>query len=154
MISLKTIFLVVDDFEPMRKVTSSQLRAMGAGTIVTAANGAEALRILNNRHVDIVLSDWNMPVMTGLELLKAVRADEKLSYLPFIMITAEAERERITEAIANGVSDLLVKPYTSDCLASRVEKALTSPHHPGLPIQSIPATSQKEEVVLKLMQWN
>jgi PleD family two-component response regulator len=127
MISLKTIFLVVDDFEPMRKVTSSQLRAMGAGTIVTAGNGAEALRILKKRRVDIVLSDWNMPVMTGLELLKAVRADEKLSHLPFIMITAEAERERITEAIDNGVSDLLVKPYTSECLTTRVEKALTSP---------------------------
>ena len=147
MISLKTTFLVVDDFEPMRKVTSSQLRAMGAVTIVTAANGAEALRILNKRRVDIVLSDWNMPVMTGLELLKAVRADEKLSYLPFIMITAEAERERITEAIANGVSDLLVKPYTSDCLASRVEKALTSPHHSGAPIQPTSASRQKEIVV-------
>ena len=146
MISLKTIFLVVDDFEPRRKVTSSQLRAMGAGTIVTAANGAEALRILNNRHVDIVLSDWNMPVMTGLELLKAVRADAKLSYLPFIMITAEAERERITEAIDNGVSDLLVKPYTSDCLTTRVEKALTSSPQAKLPKRDTPALMHEETV--------
>ncbi len=146
MISLKTTFLVVDDFEPMRKVTSSQLRAMGAGTIVTANNGAEALRILNKRRVDIVLSDWNMPVMTGLELLKAVRADEKISGLPFIMITAEAERERISEAIANGVSDLLVKPYTSECLTTRVEKALMSPVRTKLPI---PARSKllNDEIV-------
>jgi hypothetical protein len=133
MINKQTIFLVVDDFEPMRKVTSSQLRSMGASTIVTANNGAEALRMLKNRRVDIVLSDWNMPVMTGLELLKAVRSDDKLSHLPFIMITAEAERERITEAIANGVSDLLVKPYTSERLGTRVEKALSLPVRTGIP---------------------
>jgi CheY-like chemotaxis protein len=132
MINKQTTFLVVDDFEPMRKVTSSQLRAMGAVTIMTASDGAEALRMLKNRRVDIVLSDWNMPVMTGLELLKAIRSDEKLSHMPFIMITAEAERERINEAIANGVSDLLVKPYTSDRLATRVDKALSLPYSPNL----------------------
>ena len=132
MINKQTIFLVVDDFEPMRKVTSSQLRSMGASTIMTAGDGAEALRLLKNKRVDIVLSDWNMPVMTGLELLKKVRADEKLSHLPFIMITAEAERERISEAIANGVSDLLVKPYTSERLATRVEKALALPYRSQL----------------------
>ncbi|OGS98746.1 MAG: hybrid sensor histidine kinase/response regulator [Gallionellales bacterium RIFCSPLOWO2_12_FULL_59_22] len=127
MIDKQTAFLVVDDFEPMRKVTSGQLRSMGVKTIVTANNGAEALRILQNKRVDIVLSDWNMPVMTGLELLKAIRADERLSGLPFIMITAEAERYRIEEAIASGVSDLLVKPYTADRLATHVEMALKSP---------------------------
>jgi len=132
MINKQTTFLVVDDFEPMRKVTSSQLRSMGAVTIMTASDGAEALRMLKNRRVDIVLSDWNMPVMTGLELLKAIRGDAKLSHMPFIMITAEAERDRITEAIANGVSDLLVKPYTSDRLANRVDKALRLPYRPSL----------------------
>lgn len=126
MIDKQTVFLVVDDFEPMRKVTSGQLRSMGIKTIVTANNGVEALRMLQNKRVDIVLSDWNMPVMTGLELLKAIRADDKLSHLPFIMITAEAERYRIEEAIACGVSDLLVKPYTADRLATHVEKALKS----------------------------
>ncbi len=126
-ITKNTIFLVVDDFEPMRKVTSGQLRSMGARTIVTANDGAEALRVLKKQHVDIVLSDWNMPVMTGLELLKAVRADRKLAHLPFVMITAEAERERVEEAIASGVSDLLVKPYTADRLATRVENALLAP---------------------------
>jgi CheY-like chemotaxis protein len=83
-----------------------------------------------------VLSDWNMPVMTGLELLKAVRADEKLSRLPFIMITAEAERHRIEEAISNGVTDLLVKPYTVNHLAARVEKALTSRPRPSAPVRA------------------
>jgi len=134
MIDKQTVFLVVDDFEPMRKVTSGQLRSMGAKTVMTANNGAEALRMLQNKRVDIVLSDWNMPVMTGLDLLKAIRTDEKLSRLPFIMITAEAERYRIEEAIASGVSDLLVKPYTAERLATHVEKALISLPRSGLPV--------------------
>lgn len=137
MINGQAVFLVVDDFEPMRIVTSGQLRAMGAKKILTAVNGAEALRFLQDRRVDIVLSDWNMPVMTGLELLKAVRADEKLSHLPFVMITAEAERDRIEEAIACGVSDLLVKPYTVDSFASHVEKALTSHVRSGSPVRAL-----------------
>ncbi|MDP2144374.1 MAG: hybrid sensor histidine kinase/response regulator [Gallionella sp.] len=137
MIDKQTAFLVVDDFEPMRKVTAGQLRSMGASNIVMAGNGAEALRILQNRRVDIVLSDWNMPVMTGLALLKAVRSDPKLSNLPFIMITAEAERHRIEEAIACGVSDLLVKPYTSQRLATHVEKALTLQDRYGLPVGTV-----------------
>lgn len=135
MIDKQIVFLVVDDFEPMRKVTAGQLRAMGASSIVTANNGAEALRIMKKQRVDIVLSDWNMPVMTGLELLKAVRSDENLSHLPFVMITAEAERERIEDAIACGVSDLLVKPYTTDRLATRVEKALTSRPRMSMPVR-------------------
>ena len=140
-IDKQTVFLVVDDYEPMRKVTSSQLRSIGASSIMTANNGAEALRLLQNKRVDIVLSDWNMPVMTGLELLKAVRADKKFSLLPFIMITAEAERYRIEEAIDAGVDDLLVKPYTAICLAERVEKALTTLRNPSArstPVRQIP----------------
>jgi len=141
MIDKQTVFLVVDDFEAMRNVTSSQLRSMGAKAIVTANNGAEALRMLRDKRVDIVLSDWNMPVMTGLELLKAMRADEKLLHLPFIMITAEAERGRVEDAIANGVSDLLVKPYTADRLATHVEKALTSRLRFGSPAARPPVAA-------------
>ena len=125
-IDKQMVFLVVDDFEPMRKVTSGQLRSMGASIIVTANDGAQALRMLKLQRVDLVLSDWNMPVMTGLELLKEMRADKKLSRLPFIMITAEAERDRIDEAITCGVSDMLVKPYTTERFARRVVKALNS----------------------------
>jgi len=124
MIPRTTTILVVDDFEAMRTVTATQLRALGLERIVAASNGAEALRILQQQRVDIVLSDWNMPVMSGLGLLQAVRADSQLCRLPFVMITAEAERHRIEEAIANGVSDLIVKPYTAGRLADRVEKAL------------------------------
>ncbi|MFT3850545.1 MAG: hybrid sensor histidine kinase/response regulator [Propionivibrio sp.] len=116
--------LVVDDLESMRAVTSAQLRALGIERISVAGNGAEALQILQHQTVTIVLSDWNMPVMSGLELLKAIRGDARLGRLPFVMITAETERRRIEEAIAGGVSDLIVKPYTAGDLADRVEKAL------------------------------
>jgi two-component system sensor histidine kinase/response regulator len=124
MTNKKTVFLVVDDFEPMRKVTATQLRSLGYDKVLMANNGAEALKILRKQHVDVVLSDWNMPVLSGLELVREIRADDTLNALPFIMITAEAERERIAEAIASGISDLLVKPYSSDRLAASIDKAM------------------------------
>ena len=126
MFNSDTVFLVVDDFEPMRKITANQLRSLGANNILTAPNGLEALRIINSQRVDVVLSDWNMPVMTGLELLKALRTDPKLKRLPFIMITAEAERTHIQQAIAHGVTDLLIKPYSPARLANRIEKAMSA----------------------------
>ena len=125
-ITMHTKILVVDDFESMRKVTAAQLRTLGAAQIYQAKDGAEALRMLKQQHFDLVLSDWNMPIMTGLELLKAVRASEKLCHMPFIMITAEAERERVVDAIANGVNELLVKPYTAGGLSERITKAMTA----------------------------
>jgi len=124
MIDKQITFLVVDDLDAMRQVTASQLRALGANNILTANNGVEALRVLKTQPVDVVLSDWNMPVMSGLELLKAVRTDDRLARLPFVMITAEAARERVAEAIASGVSGLLVKPYTAESLGARIAKAL------------------------------
>ena len=126
-ITKSTIILVVDDFESMRKVTSSQLETLGAAAknILQAKDGAEALRILQNHLVDIVITDWNMPVMTGLDLLIAMRANAKLSRLPVLMITAEAERARVEQAISYGVSGLLVKPYTPGALLDRIERAMT-----------------------------
>jgi len=120
-----TRILIVDDFEPMRKITADHLKKLGAQNIQMATNGAEALKLLQNQPFDIVISDWNMPVMTGLELLKAIRSNPKLHALPVMMITAEAERARIMEAIANGVSDLLVKPYSAGSLYDRALKALS-----------------------------
>lgn len=117
-------FLVVDDFESMRKVTSTQLMSLGHSTIFTARDGVQALKVLRTESVDVVLSDWNMPVMHGLDLLKAIRSDARLCHLPFIMITAEVERTRIQEAIACGVSNILVKPYSAASLATRIDRAL------------------------------
>ena len=117
-------FLVVDDMELMRAVTVNQLRSMGFERVRVARNGAEAMDMLKSGKFDAVLSDWNMPVMSGLELLKAVRADAKLSNLPFLMITAEAERQRIEEVISAGVNGLLVKPYNAGSLRSRLERMI------------------------------
>jgi CheY-like chemotaxis protein len=117
-------FLVVDDFDSMRKVTINQLKQLGATKIIEAANGAEALKIISRQPITMVLSDWNMPIMSGLELLLSIRSNPKLYTLPFLMITAEAERDRVMLAIQSGVSELLVKPYTSARLTERVEKAL------------------------------
>ena len=118
------LFLVVDDFESMRRVTINQLKQLGAARILEAANGAEAAKILAREPVTMVLSDWNMPVMSGLELLLSVRSNAKLFPLPFLMITAEAERDRVQQAIIAGVSELLVKPYTSARFGERIERAL------------------------------
>ena len=121
-------YLVVDDFDIMRKVTSNQLKSLGAENILTANDGVQALRIMRHQQVDMVLSDWNMPVMSGIELLRAVRADEKLFATPFIMITAEAERARVEMAVACGVSAMLLKPYSPNQLGSRLERARTARH--------------------------
>jgi CheY-like chemotaxis protein len=123
-------FLVVDDFDSMRKVTINQLRQLGATHIVDAANGAEALKVLARQPITLVLSDWNMPVMSGLDLLLSIRSSPELFRMPFLMITAEAERDRVTQAIQVGVSELMVKPYTAGRLADRIAKALKwKPRH-------------------------
>lgn len=117
-------YLVVDDLELMRAVTVNQLRALGCEKIKVARNGASALETLRNSKIDVVLCDWNMPVMSGLDLLRTVRADAHLAKLPFLMITAEAERTRIEEVIHAGVSGLLVKPYNAGNLRARLDKVM------------------------------
>ncbi len=115
-------YLVVEDMELMRAVTVNQLRGMGCEKIKVARHGAEALDMLRQGKFDVVLSDWNMPVMSGLDLLKAIRADANLANLPFLMITAEADRQRIEMVIAAGVNGLLVKPYNASSLMARLER--------------------------------
>jgi hypothetical protein len=139
-------FLVVDDFDSMRKVTMNQLKQLGAVKMVEATNGAEALKILTRQPITMVLSDWNMPVMSGLDLLLSLRSDPKLFALPFLMITAEAERDRVMLAIQAGVSELLVKPYTAARLAERIEKSLNwipRENHPIDPAVVLAGTSPK-----------
>ncbi len=120
----KTAFLVVDDFEIMRKVTANQLRQLGAEKIFFAKDGNDALRVLKLQNIDLILSDWNMPGMDGLELLKTIRADPHLFAMPVVMITAEAERPRVEAAIASGVTSMILKPYSPSQLMARVSKAL------------------------------
>jgi two-component system, sensor histidine kinase and response regulator len=129
----QTIFLVVDDYESMRNIIVKHLRSFGVlnTNILKAGNGVEAMEILKEKQVHFILSDWNMPVMSGIELLKAVRADDRLSHLPFVMITAEANREQIEDAIYSGISDLIIKPYTLERLQDRIIKALKLKHQAG-----------------------
>jgi CheY-like chemotaxis protein len=154
-ISNKTV-LVVDDIDAMRRVIAGQLDALGAAKVHTAANGADALRILARQKVDLVLSDWNMPVLSGLELLKNIRAEPRLRGLPFVLVTAETERERVAEAIASGVTDVLVKPYTADRLAARLERAMRgggmrrtdTPASAARPGTARPATAERTPTLL------
>lgn len=134
-------FLVVDDLETMRHVTINQLRLLGAGKILAAHNGLEGLKLLRQHKVDVVLADLNMPLMDGLDLLKAIRADAKLRSLPVIMITSSAERDRVGEVIAAGVTSLLVKPYSQALLEARVARAMTwTPPAPRTPKVAAPGS--------------
>ncbi|WP_163134477.1 hybrid sensor histidine kinase/response regulator [Agarivorans sp. Alg241-V36] len=119
----KLTVLIVDDMAPIRKITYEQLRRFGIGQVIQAENGAQALNVLKKRNVDLILSDWNMPVMTGIEFLKQVRQSETWRHIPFIMITAEAERDRVSEAIGQGVTDLIIKPFTTALLQARLQQA-------------------------------
>ena len=115
--------LVVDDFPTMRRIVKTLLKQIGYPDLLEAEDGAKALATLKeNASIGMVVSDWNMPNMTGLELLKAVRADPKLKHLPFLMVTAEAEKENIVEAVKSGVSNYIVKPFTAELLKDKMDK--------------------------------
>jgi two-component system chemotaxis response regulator CheY len=115
--------LVVDDFPAMRRITRTLLRQLGYNNVVEAEDGKQAIDILaKDSFIDFIVSDWNMPNMTGLELLQAVRADEKLKKKPFLMVTAEAEQENIMAAVKAGVSNYIVKPFTVQVLQDKLNK--------------------------------
>lgn len=117
-------FLVVDDFSTMRRIVSSLVKELGAQHIIEAEDGVEALSKLAKNEVDFIISDWNMPKMTGLELLKAVRVDERLSKIPFMLITAEARKENIVDAVRAGADGYIVKPFTSNVLGEKIKTIL------------------------------
>jgi len=114
--------LVVDDFATMRKVVRNLLKQGGYENIVEAEDGVTALKVLKSQKIDFVISDWNMPNMTGLELLKAVRADEELKATPFLMVTAEALQDNVIAAVKAGVSNYIVKPFTAEVLNDKIKK--------------------------------
>jgi two-component system chemotaxis response regulator CheY len=108
----------------MRKVIRNLLKQSGYENIVEAEDGVNALKVLQSQKIDFVVSDWNMPNMSGLELLKAVRADEELKALPFLMVTAEALQENVVAAVKAGVSNYIVKPFTSETLDEKIKKIM------------------------------
>ncbi len=116
--------LVVDDFSTMRKIVKNNLKGMGFNNIIEAENGQKALEELKKESVGLIISDWNMPVMTGIELLKAVRGDAGLKSIPFIMVTAEGQKDNVMEAAKAGVSNYVVKPFTPDTFSEKLQKVL------------------------------
>jgi two-component system chemotaxis response regulator CheY len=114
--------LIVDDFSTMRRIIKNLLRDLGFTNTVEADDGTSALPILNAGGIDFLVTDWNMPGMTGIDLLKHVRADEKLSTLPVLMVTAEQKREQIIEAAQAGVNGYIVKPFTAATLKEKIDK--------------------------------
>jgi len=117
-------FLVVDDYSTMRRIIKGLLQELGYQNVAEADDGKTALPMLRNGHYDVLITDWNMPGMPGLDLLRQVRADEKLKKLPVLMVTAEAKREQIVEAAQAGVSGYVVKPFTAQTLREKLEKML------------------------------
>jgi two-component system chemotaxis response regulator CheY len=122
-------FLVVDDFSTMRRILSGLLKELGYSNIREAEDGEKALRILRPGPADVVaidfvVTDWNMPLMDGLELLKQIRADSALSHLPVLMVTAEAKRENIIAAAQAGADGYIVKPFNAVTLKEKLDKIL------------------------------
>lgn len=114
--------LIVDDFSTMRRIIKNILRQLGFSNIVEADDGAAAWEILTKDQIDFIISDWNMPQMTGIELLRKVRASEEFGDLPFLMATAEAQQENIIEAVQAKVSNYIVKPFTAETLGQKINK--------------------------------
>lgn len=119
--------LIVDDFPTMRRIVKTLLKQNGYSNFIEAEDGEKAYRLLQTHpDVEFIVSDWNMPNMTGLEFLKTVRADPKFKALPFLMVTAEAEKENIIEAVKSGVSNYIVKPFTGATLKEKMAKVFQS----------------------------
>ena len=114
--------LVVDDFSTMRRIVKNLLRDLGFNNTVEADDGQTALPKLKAGGIDFLITDWNMPGMTGIDLLKAVRSDAELASLPVLMVTAEAKREQIVEAAQAGVNGYVIKPFTAQTLKEKIEK--------------------------------
>jgi len=116
--------LIVDDFATMRRILKNILKQIGFKNILEADDGTTALEVLEKQDVDLIISDWNMPKMTGLELLKKVRGSVKYKRTPFLMVTAEAQKQNVIEAVQAGVSNYVVKPFTAEAISEKLEKIL------------------------------
>ena len=117
-------FLIVDDFSTMRRIVRGLLKEIGYNNADEAEDGSVALNMLKNAKYDFVVSDINMPVMNGFELLSAVKADDSLKHLPVLMVTAEARKEDIVRAAKDGAAGYIVKPFTKATLEEKVQKIM------------------------------
>lgn len=143
---MKEHFLVVDDMSSMRALIRKYLRDLGFENVTLATNGMEAMRVLNARSVDVVVTDWNMPVMDGMSLLKSIRKKTQWNSLPVLMITAEVARDQVKEAIRNGVTDFLVKPFTEDYFERKITSVLERKRSGKLNVNS-PVLDMEEDAL-------
>jgi two-component system chemotaxis response regulator CheY len=118
--------LVVDDFSTMRRIIKNLLHDLGYASVAEADDGNTALPLLKSGSFNFLITDWNMPGMPGLELLKQVRADTRLNDMPVLMLTAEAKREQIVEAVQAGVNGYVIKPFTAATLKEKIDKIMAS----------------------------
>lgn len=116
--------LIVDDFATMRRILKNILKQLGFKNLVEADDGTTAWDVLENQSIDLIISDWNMPKMTGLELLKKVRGSTQYKKAPFLMVTAEAQKQNVIEAVQAGVSNYVVKPFTAEAISDKLKKIL------------------------------
>ena len=116
--------LIVDDFATMRRILKNILKQLGFKNLVEADDGTTAWEVLESQTIDLIISDWNMPKMTGLELLKKVRASTRYKTAPFLMVTAEAQKQNVIEAVQAGVSNYVVKPFTAEAISDKLKKIL------------------------------
>ncbi|MBU2631441.1 MAG: response regulator [Proteobacteria bacterium] len=116
--------LIIDDFATMRRILKNVLKQLGFKNLVEADDGTTAWEILEGQQIDLIIADWNMPKLTGFELLKKVRASDLHKSIPFLMVTAEAQKEQVLEAVHAGVSNYVVKPFTAEAIANKLEKIL------------------------------
>jgi two-component system, chemotaxis family, chemotaxis protein CheY len=122
MADLKMKILIVDDFSTMRRIVKNILRQVGYVNIIEADDGTTAWDVLQREKINFVISDWNMPQMSGLELLKHVRTSEELKEMPFLMVTAEGQKEHVIEAVKHRVNNYIVKPFTPETLMEKINK--------------------------------
>ena len=125
-------FLVVDDFSTMRRIIKNLLHDLGYKNVSEADDGNTALPMLKTGKFDFLITDWNMPGMPGLDLLKNVRADAELAGMPVLMLTAEAKREQIVEAAQAGVNGYVIKPFTAATLKEKIDKILAARPGPSV----------------------
>jgi len=114
--------LVVDDFAAMRRILKNVFTQIGLTNIIEADDGTTALDVLKENKVDLIVSDWNMPKMSGLDLLKTVRSNESTKDMPFLMVTASSQKDDVLEAVQAGVSNYIVKPFTADTVKEKLSR--------------------------------
>ncbi len=116
--------LIVDDFATMRRILKNALKQLKFSNFVEADDGSTAWKVLEEQQFDLIIADWNMPKLTGFELLKKVRASDLHKKTPFLMVTAEAQKDQVVKAIHAGASNYVVKPFTEEIIANKLERIL------------------------------